>query len=69
MMGCNNFSVRARFTHTTSLFLYSAPKKYLFAPTTKHNGAQKSKKAKTNRTQSVKTRDASGAHIPERLKV
>ncbi len=31
---------------STSLFLYSAPKKYFFAPTTKYNGAQKSKKAK-----------------------
>jgi hypothetical protein len=30
----------------TSPVLYSAPKKYFFAPTTKHNGAQKSKKVK-----------------------
>ncbi len=31
---------------TASLFLYSAPKKYFFAPTTKHNGAPKNKEAK-----------------------
>ncbi len=34
------------FTSTTPLFLYSAPKKYFFVPTTKHNGAQKSKTKK-----------------------
>ena len=39
--------LRQSVTPTTpSLFLYSAPKKYFVAPTTKDNGAQKSTKAK-----------------------
>ncbi len=45
-----------------SMFLYSAPKKYRFAPTTKYNGAKKSKKKKKSRTPSVK---AGVQNVPE----
>ncbi len=39
------YGIRNENVRKTSLFLYGAPKKYFFAPTSKHNGAPKSKKA------------------------
>ncbi len=46
------------------LFLCSAPKKYVFTPTTDHYGAQKEKKkTQTSRTQSVKLRFRPVSHL------
>ncbi len=55
-------SLRPRQPSSASLFLYRAPKKYFFAPTTKHNGAQKSNKKQKSRTQSVKETSVGVTH-------